>query len=44
MKEKPETFKAKLARLRAKRDAIRAGIRNPRPARTPFSLPFRRKK
>lgn len=44
MKEKPETFKATLARLKAKRDAIRAGVKSHRPARTPFSLPFARKK
>lgn len=38
-----EDFKTTYARLPARRDAIRAGIRNPRPERTPFALPFSRK-
>lgn len=38
-----EDFKTTYARLKARRDAIRAGVRNPRPERTPLSLSFSRK-
>lgn len=38
-----EPTKTTIARLRAKRDAIRAGVRNPRPAVTPMALSFSKK-
>jgi hypothetical protein len=38
-----EPFRVKLARLKARRDAIRKGVRNPRPARTPLSVSWSRK-
>lgn len=44
MKPKPETFKAKLARLRAKRDAIRASIYKRQRAGTPFSVTYKAKR
>jgi len=38
-----EPAKAAIARLKARRDAIRAGVRNPRPATTPLALSFSKK-
>jgi hypothetical protein len=38
--KRDESFKTTYARLKAKRDAIKSGIRNPRPARKPISLSF----
>ena len=43
MSEKHEDFKTTYTRLRAKRDAIRAGKKNPRPERTPFAMTWKAK-
>jgi hypothetical protein len=41
MKQQPESdFKTTYARLRAKRDAIKGAVKNPRAAKTPFALSF----
>ena len=37
-----ETHKQRLARLRAKRDAIRAGVKSHRPVTTPFARSWSR--
>ena len=44
MSEKDEDFKTTYARLRAKRDAIRAGRKSPRPISTPFALSWKAKR